>query len=298
MFRKLLVFPLVLVFIFLQGCASKKMKKSDWGPNTGVITYHQYKDISKEDFEKDLKKYINCSQAHENTNDHSYDNTVGEGKYEYACLTYDQACKNEDSASCFMKGLEFLNKNREVARAFFYKSCEYRHQKGCYFSGFLTTDQRNKQTFFEAACTLGHTQACKEVDAIQTPVTANEQLAFLENYSGQENVRTTASGLAYRIIKRGSGDRPKFDSKVRVKYEGRLIDGTVFDSSYARENTSIEFPLNGVIRGWGEGLQLIQEGGEIELVIPANLAYGSRGVPGSIPPGSTLIFKVELERVL
>lgn len=122
-----------------------------------------------------------------------------------------------------------------------------------------------------------------------------EGTAFLTQNAKKAGVKTTASGLQYQIITQGTGKKPKASSKVSVHYEGRLIDGTVFDSSYKR-GQPIAFPLNGVIKGWTEGLQLLQEGGKMRLFIPAHLAYGDREMP-SIPAHSTLIFDVELLKV-
>ena len=104
---------------------------------------------------------------------------------------------------------------------------------------------------------------------------------------------TTASGLQYRVLRKGAGAAPKATSTVKVNYHGWLDDGKVFDSSYDRREP-IEFPLNGVIPGWTEGMQLVQPGGMIELVIPGKLGYGPRGMPPVIPPNATLHFLVEL----
>ena len=108
---------------------------------------------------------------------------------------------------------------------------------------------------------------------------------------------TTASGLKYKVLKKGDGKgkSPKATDVVMVHYEGRLLDGTVFDSSYQRQQPT-QFPLNRVIAGWTEGLQLMQEGDTYEFLIPSKLAYGERG-GGPIPPNSDLIFKVELIKV-
>lgn len=108
---------------------------------------------------------------------------------------------------------------------------------------------------------------------------------------------TTPSGLKYKVIRKGIGRTPKATDVVRVNYEGKLLDGQVFDSSYTR-GEPLEFPLYRVIPGWTEGLQLMQEGGIYEFYIPYQLAYGEQGTPGGpIPPRADLIFKVELIQV-
>ncbi len=109
--------------------------------------------------------------------------------------------------------------------------------------------------------------------------------------------KKTSTGLAYKIVKEGSKKKPKATDKVEVHYEGKLIDGTVFDSSIKR-GEKVKFPLNRVIKGWTEGLQLIGEGGKIQLVVPADLGYGDQGAPPKIPGGATLVFDVELFAVL
>lgn len=119
---------------------------------------------------------------------------------------------------------------------------------------------------------------------------------FLEKNKKEKDVITTPSGLQYKIINQGTGAKPTEKSTVKVHYTGRLIDGTVFDSSVQR-GEPIEFPLNGVIKGWTEGLQYINEGGKIMLFIPPDLGYGEKGAGGVIAPNSTLIFEVELLQV-
>lgn len=118
---------------------------------------------------------------------------------------------------------------------------------------------------------------------------------FMANFI-KEGGQKTASGLAYKILKEGTGDAPKETETVEVHYHGTLTNGTVFDSSVERGKT-ISFPLNRVIRGWTEGLQLVKPGGKIKLVIPADLAYGDAGAPPKIPGGATLVFEVELFKV-
>ncbi|MBR0122736.1 MAG: FKBP-type peptidyl-prolyl cis-trans isomerase [Bacteroidales bacterium] len=115
---------------------------------------------------------------------------------------------------------------------------------------------------------------------------------YLANNKTKEGMITTESGLQYRVIRQGRGDKPKANSTVKVHYTGTLTDGTKFDSSYDRGKPA-EFPVNGVIPGWQEGLQLMPVGSKYEFVIPPELGYGSRDL-GSIPPNSILLFEVEL----
>ena len=116
---------------------------------------------------------------------------------------------------------------------------------------------------------------------------------FLAENAKREGVKTTASGLQYEVLESTIGQKPKATDNVRVHYEGTLIDGTVFDSSYKR-GESIAFPLNGVIKGWTEGLQLMSVGSKYKFFIPYQLAYGEHGAGASIPPYAALIFTVEL----
>ncbi len=121
-----------------------------------------------------------------------------------------------------------------------------------------------------------------------------EGMAFLDENKKKQGVVTTASGLQYKILHKGGKTlQPKATDQVKVNYEGRLIDGKVFDSSYERKEP-ITFPLNQVIKGWTEGVQLMHVGDTFEFYIPQDLAYGSRGAGNVIPPYAALIFKVEL----
>jgi len=116
---------------------------------------------------------------------------------------------------------------------------------------------------------------------------------FLAENKKKEGVKTLPSGLQYKVIKAGTGKKPKADDTVTVNYRGTLIDGTEFDSSYRRGQPAT-FPVSGRIPGWTEALQLMGEGAKWQLFIPSNLAYGERGMGGIIGPNATLIFEVEL----
>ena len=121
----------------------------------------------------------------------------------------------------------------------------------------------------------------------------DEGKRFLEENATKEGVVTTSSGLQYKIIDPGYGSTPKPTETVKVHYKGTFIDGKTFDSSYDR-GEPISFPLNRVIAGWTEGVQLMPVGSKYEFYIPYNLAYGEKGASGVIPPYATLIFVVEL----
>jgi len=125
---------------------------------------------------------------------------------------------------------------------------------------------------------------------------AEAGLKYLEENKALEGVITLDSGLQYKVINEGTGKKPAATDTVETHYEGKLIDGTVFDSSYQRGQTAT-FPVNGVIPGWTEALQLMGEGAKWQLVIPSTLAYGEAGSPPVIPPSATLIFDVELVSV-
>lgn len=120
---------------------------------------------------------------------------------------------------------------------------------------------------------------------------AGEQ--FLAENGKKEGVHTTASGLQYVVEAEGNGDRPGPEDEVTVHYTGKLTDGTIFDSSVQRGEPAT-FPLNRVILGWTEGVQLMKTGAKYTFFVPSDLAYGAQGIPGAIPPHSTLIFDVQL----
>jgi FKBP-type peptidyl-prolyl cis-trans isomerase FklB len=117
--------------------------------------------------------------------------------------------------------------------------------------------------------------------------------AFLADNKGKEGVKTTPSGLQYKVLKEGDGKKPTAYDSVTVNYRGTLLDGTEFDSSYKRGQPAT-FPVGGVIPGWSEAIQLMKTGSKYQMFIPSKLGYGEAGVPGVIPPSATLVFEVEL----
>lgn len=160
-----------------------------------------------------------------------------------------------------------------------------------------------------AACDSGEqTQLSpQEIKDVQTTAKSAKPLSatalrastedFLEKIRKRDGVEETASGLKYEVITEGTGEMPTVDSTVVVHYTGTLTDGTKFDSSRDRGEPA-QFPLNGVIAGWTEGLQLMKEGGQTKFYIPSKLGYGERGAPGAIPPNADLIFDVELLKIV
>jgi FKBP-type peptidyl-prolyl cis-trans isomerase FklB len=155
----------------------------------------------------------------------------------------------------------------------------------------LMTDQEYKETMtsFRTEMTQKQTAQMKE----SGDRNKKEGEKFIADNKKKEGVITTASGLQYKIITKGTGASPKATDTVSVHYKGTLIDGKEFDSSYRRGQPA-SFPVNGVIKGWTEALQLMKEGSKWQLFIPSELAYGDRGAGRDIGPNSTLIFDVEL----
>jgi len=130
---------------------------------------------------------------------------------------------------------------------------------------------------------------------MQAMIAQNKQ--FLEENKKKEGVKVTPSGLQIKVLKSGTGPSPEAGDTVRTHYRGQLIDGTEFDSSYARDEPA-EFPVEGVIPGWTEALKKMKVGDKWQLVIPSNLAYGERGAGEVIPPGATLVFEIELLEIV
>jgi FKBP-type peptidyl-prolyl cis-trans isomerase FkpA len=162
-----------------------------------------------------------------------------------------------------------------------------------------------KDTFEDRTTRLSADDAAMKIQSAYLAVVESQsadliqaESDFLAENSRKEGIRTTDSGLQYEVITEGTGERPQAADIVRVNYEGTFIDGQIFDSSYLRGEPT-EFPLNQVIPGWSEGLQLMAEGSNYRFYIPSKLAYGPQGAAGgAIPPYSSLIFTVELISVV
>ncbi|MGI8820685.1 MAG: FKBP-type peptidyl-prolyl cis-trans isomerase [Chthoniobacterales bacterium] len=152
-------------------------------------------------------------------------------------------------------------------------------------------EEQVKETMTNFSKAMMEKQAEQTKEAATKNATEGEK--FLTENKAKEGVKTTASGLQYKVLQEGNGASPKATDTVMVNYRGTLINGTEFDSSYKR-NEPASFPVNRVIKGWTEALQLMKPGAKYELFVPANLAYGERGAGGEIGPNQTLIFEVEL----
>jgi FKBP-type peptidyl-prolyl cis-trans isomerase FklB len=156
----------------------------------------------------------------------------------------------------------------------------------------LLTDEQVKETMTAYSKSMMEKQAADAKEASAKNAAAGEK--FLAENKSKEGVKTTASGLQYKVMQEGKGASPKETDTVVVQYKGTLLNGTEFDSSYKR-NEPATFPVNRVIKGWTEGLQLMKSGAKYQFFIPASLAYGERGAGQDIGPNETLIFEVELQ---
>ena len=159
----------------------------------------------------------------------------------------------------------------------------------------ILTDAKPEMTMAEAHQQVAAYLQAKEAEKGKVAREAGER--FLAENAKKEGVVVLPSGLQYQVLTAAEGRKPAATDQVKCHYEGRLTDGTVFDSSYRRGEPAT-FPLNGVIAGWTEGVQLMAEGSKFRFFIPYNLAYGERGAGASIPPYAALVFDVELIEVL
>jgi FKBP-type peptidyl-prolyl cis-trans isomerase FklB len=207
-------------------------------------------------------------------------------------MTEDKTTKletKEDSFS-YVLGMDIAN---------FFTSNPFELNEDAFIKGFsdkysgdstLIDEERAKELIMEFQQEMGKQQEAQAKE--QSKSNRDACAAFMAENKTKDGVQETQSGLQYKVITEGTGNKPAATDKVKVHYEGKLINGTIFDSSYQR-GEPITFGLNQVIPGWTEGLQLMSEGAVYELYIPTDLGYGDRAA-GQIPPGSCLIFKVEL----
>jgi FKBP-type peptidyl-prolyl cis-trans isomerase FkpA len=159
----------------------------------------------------------------------------------------------------------------------------------------LLTNQEKAQVMQEYASKMREKQMAEMQEKAKTNMAAGR--AFLAENAKKDSVMVTADSLQYQILRKGTGPKPGPEATVKVNYIGKLIDGTTFDSSYDRGQPA-EFPLNGVIPGWSEAIQLMNVGAKYRFWIPADLAYGERGAPPVIGPNETLIFDIELLEIV
>ena len=163
-----------------------------------------------------------------------------------------------------------------------------------FYAGFISALEKDSTVFSQALANKYAETHMKSIMEAKKERQAAEGKAWLAENAKKEGVVTLPSGLQYKVITAGTGEKPKATDEVSVKYEGKLIDGTVFDSSYKRQDPVTKFRCNQVIKGWTEALQLMPVGSKWEVYIPYDLGYGERGAGKDIPPFSTLIFTVEL----
>jgi len=163
-----------------------------------------------------------------------------------------------------------------------------------FYNGFLASLANDTASFKQTDAENYFRTNIESVIAAKNEKLKKEGQDWLAENAKKSGVITTASGLQYKVLTMGTGARPKADQEVTVKYEGHLINGKEFDSSYKRKDQTTKFKCNRVIKGWTEGLQLMPVGSKFEFYIPYELAYGERGQGNMIPPYATLIFTVEL----
>jgi FKBP-type peptidyl-prolyl cis-trans isomerase len=212
------------------------------------------------------------------------------------------ACNNSNDSS-INKNVSLSSAQDSISFALGYQNGDFLAREGAtefsydaYIAGFINGIEQNDKLDPATRTSLINDFRI-QLTSLAKEKNRAESEAFLAENKTKEGVVETESGLQYKVIEEGTGTSPTAESTVEVHYEGTLIDGTKFDSSYDRGQT-IEFPLNGVIRGWTEGLQLMKEGATYMFYIPSDLAYGENPRPGGpIKPNNALIFKVELVSV-
>ena len=166
-------------------------------------------------------------------------------------------------------------------------------RQAMFIKGFIAALQNDTMFFAQSEASKLYRQRAEQVVETRNAAYKKENEDWLKANAKKEGMQTTPSGLQYKVLVAGNGPKPKATDKVKVKYEGRMIDGTVFDSSYKRDPQTNSFRCNEVIKGWTEALTMMPVGSKWEICIPQELAYGARQA-GQIKPYSTLVFTVEL----
>ena len=166
-------------------------------------------------------------------------------------------------------------------------------RQAMFIKGFIAALQNDTIFFAQSEASKLYRQRAEQVVETRNAAYKKENEDWLKANAKKEGMQTTPSGLQYKVLVAGNGPKPKATDKVKVKYEGRMIDGTVFDSSYKRDPQTNSFRCNEVIKGWTEALTMMPVGSKWEICIPQELAYGARQA-GQIKPYSTLVFTVEL----
>ena len=206
-----------------------------------------------------------------------------------------EGLRSDNEKISYMIGLQMANSLQQVKEYVDMPTLTRAIQAGLSGEGRLMTDAQAQQVG------MAFGQFLQQREAVRRAELGAQQLAegerFLTQNKTRQGVRTTASGLQYQIVRAGSGPRPTAADTVTVHYRGTLLDGTEFDSSYAR-NEPATFPLSGVIPGWTEGVSMMPVGSKYIFWIPSALAYGENGAGADIPPNATLKFEVELIEIV
>jgi len=224
--------------------------------------------------------------------------SMNEAKIKVYLEGFNEGLKFKSSDKLWIDGFNMgaqLAKN-VASQPFFIGGTDLRVNFDIMAEGILQTIRGEKTLIAPADAEGFYQNALRQAQAQLNGPAIESGRAFLRENAKRPEVHTTASGLQYEVITEGTGAKPAATDVVKVHYAGKLIDGTEFDSSIKR-GEPIEFPLNRVIKGWTEGLQLMREGGKYRLYIPYELGYGERGAGSQIPPYATLIFEIELIKV-
>lgn len=207
--------------------------------------------------------------------------------------------QNSEAVPVSLKNLnDSLSYSIGIMVANFYKQQGITHVNDALVNLAIQDELKGSKTLLnEQQCNQIVMAYIEKAKANKSAVAKKQGEAFLAENKGKPGVITTASGLQYIVLKEGTGPKPLATDKVKCDYEGRLIEGTIFDSS-VKQGHPIEFTVNGVIRGWTEALQLMNTGSKYRLFIPSELGYGDQQMGQDIKPGSTLIFDVDLLEIL